>query len=99
MDDEFALHLHFYFCPFLWNLILFTFVIVILALAVTSVIESISGVWEFIMECGAGLGLLLMMRWFWFRINAWAEIAATEAISSMLSMVTAISRTALESAL
>lgn len=29
------------------------------------------------MECGAGLGLLLMLRWFWFRISAWAEIAAT----------------------
>ena len=54
-----------------------TFVIVLIAIAVTSVVESISGVWEFIMECGAGLGLLLMLRWFWFKINAWAEIAAT----------------------
>jgi hypothetical protein len=49
----------------------------ILALGVTTQVNSISGVWEFIMECGAGLGLLLMMRWFWFRINAWAEITAT----------------------
>ena len=54
-----------------------TFGIMILALAVTTQIRSISGVWEFIMECGAGLGLLLMARWFWFRINAWAEIVAT----------------------
>jgi hypothetical protein len=49
----------------------------ILALGVTTQVKSISGVWEFIMECGAGLGLLLMARWFWFRINAWAEIVAT----------------------
>jgi solute:Na+ symporter, SSS family len=54
-----------------------TFGIMILALIVTTQVKSISGVWEFIMECGAGLGLLLMLRWFWFRINAWAEIAAT----------------------
>jgi Na+/proline symporter len=54
-----------------------TFGIMILALGVTTQVNSISGVWEFIMECGAGLGLLLMMRWFWFRINAWAEIVAT----------------------
>ena len=56
---------------------LVTFAIVILALLVTTRVTSIRGVWEFIMECGAGLGLLLMLRWFWFRINAWAEIAAT----------------------
>lgn len=54
-----------------------TFGIMVLALGVTTQVKSISGVWEFIMECGAGLGLLLMCRWFWFRINAWAEITAT----------------------
>ncbi len=54
-----------------------TFAIMIIAMAVTTQVTSISGVWEFIMECGAGLGLLLMLRWFWFRISAWAEIAAT----------------------
>lgn len=54
-----------------------TFIIVALAMIITTQINSIKGVWEFIMECGAGLGLLLMLRWFWFRINAWAEITAT----------------------
>jgi SSS family solute:Na+ symporter len=54
-----------------------TFIIMALALFVTTQLNSISGVWEFIMECGAGLGLVLILRWFWFRINAWAEIAAT----------------------
>ena len=54
-----------------------TLFIMVLALLGTTQIESISGVWQFIMECGAGLGLLLMLRWFWFRINAWSEITAT----------------------
>jgi hypothetical protein len=44
---------------------------------VTTQIKTISGVWEFIIECGAGLGLVLILRWYWWRINAWSEITAT----------------------
>jgi Na+/proline symporter len=39
-------------------------------------INSISGAWAFLIECGAGLGLVLILRWFWWRINAWSEISA-----------------------
>src|SRR5690606_10064947 len=48
-----------------------------LGLFTTQIFDSISGVWLFIMECGAGLGLVLILRWFWWRINAWSEIVAT----------------------
>lgn len=54
-----------------------TIVIMAVGLMVSPYIKSISGVWEFIMECGAGLGLVLILRWYWWRINAWSEIAAT----------------------
>lgn len=47
------------------------------ALYATSLIGSISAVWQFIMECGAGLGLVLILRWYWWRVNAWSEITAT----------------------
>lgn len=47
------------------------------SLFVTTRINSISAVWEFIIECGAGLGLVLILRWYWWRINAWSEITAT----------------------
>jgi SSS family solute:Na+ symporter len=40
------------------------------------VIKSISGAWLFLIECGAGLGLVLIVRWFWWRVNAWSEISA-----------------------
>jgi len=53
-----------------------TLVIMAVALAITGSIERISGAWEFIIECGAGVGLVLILRWFWWRINAWSEIAA-----------------------
>lgn len=54
-----------------------TILTMLLSLAVTPMITSISGVWSFIMECGAGLGLVLILRWYWWRINAWSEITAT----------------------
>lgn len=54
-----------------------TLILAILGLMITTQMDSIAGVWQFIMECGAGLGLVLILRWYWWRINAWAEIAAT----------------------
>jgi solute:Na+ symporter, SSS family len=54
-----------------------TLFIMIFALITTTFMTSISGVWEFIIECGAGLGLVLILRWYWWRINAWSEIVAT----------------------
>ncbi|MBS4013105.1 MAG: Na+:solute symporter [Bacteroidetes bacterium] len=56
---------------------LFTVLLMIIALFVTTLIETISGVWLFIIECGAGLGLVLILRWYWWRINAYSEIVAT----------------------
>lgn len=56
---------------------LLTILMMILSVIVTTRMETISGVWAFLIECGAGLGLVLILRWFWWRINAAAEIAAT----------------------
>jgi solute:Na+ symporter, SSS family len=56
---------------------LVTVLTMLFALYVTSIIDTISGVWSFIIECGAGLGLVLILRWYWWRINAWSEITAT----------------------
>ncbi len=54
-----------------------TVVIMLISLYITTLITSISQVWEFLIECGAGLGLVLILRWYWWRINAWSEITAT----------------------
>ncbi len=40
------------------------------------VLQSITGAWEFIIQCGAGTGFVLIMRWFWWRLNAWSEITS-----------------------
>lgn len=54
----------------------FTLLLMVVSAVVTTFITRISGAWEFIIECGAGLGLVLILRWYWWRINAWSEITA-----------------------
>jgi SSS family solute:Na+ symporter len=53
-----------------------TILLMILSLIITGMLETISGAWAFIIEAGAGLGLVLIVRWFWWRVNAWSEITA-----------------------
>jgi SSS family solute:Na+ symporter len=53
-----------------------TVVMMLISLVVTANMETISGAWSFIIEAGAGLGLVLILRWYWWRVNAWSEIAA-----------------------
>jgi SSS family solute:Na+ symporter len=53
-----------------------TVVLIIFSLIVTSKLERISDAWKFIIECSGGIGLVLILRWFWWRINAWTEISA-----------------------
>jgi Na+/proline symporter len=47
-----------------------------LAAIASRFVGSISGAWEFVWSLGAGLGPVLILRWFWWRINAWSELAA-----------------------
>ncbi|HEX2787898.1 MAG TPA: sodium:solute symporter family protein [Ignavibacteria bacterium] len=54
-----------------------TIVFMFLSIIVTTQMTSISGVWSFVIECGAGLGLVLILRWYWWRVNAVSEIVAT----------------------
>ncbi len=44
----------------------------ILALSLTNALQ----VFNLILMFGAGTGLIFILRWFWWRINAWAEISA-----------------------
>ncbi len=55
----------------------FTVVIMLIAMWVTTMIDSIQEAVVFLIECGAGLGAVLIMRWYWWRINAWSEISAS----------------------
>ncbi len=53
-----------------------TLLLMLASLVVTYFMSSIEGAWRFLLAIGAGTGLVLILRWYWWRINAWSEIAA-----------------------
>lgn len=53
-----------------------TMVLMVLSAVVTYFMDSIGGAWKFLIAIGAGTGLVFILRWFWWRINAWSEISA-----------------------
>lgn len=55
---------------------LVTMLLMALSAIVTFYMESIADAWKFLMAIGAGTGLVYILRWFWWRINAWSEISA-----------------------
>jgi solute:Na+ symporter, SSS family len=63
-----------------------TLVLMLASSVVTFYQESIAGAWKFLMAVGAGTGSVLILRWLWWRINAWSEIAAMVA-SFVVSLV------------
>jgi Na+/proline symporter len=53
-----------------------TVALFIASIGVTSQLSSIEQAWKFLLALGAGTGLVLILRWYWWRINAWSEISA-----------------------
>ncbi len=58
---------------------LVTILLMLFSLLVTTRFQMISDAWRFILACSGGIGLVLLLRWYWWRINAWSEIAAMTA--------------------
>ncbi len=44
--------------------------------AMVYLMESAKDTFDIILQVGAGTGLLYLLRWFWWRINAWCEVVA-----------------------
>ncbi|HQV34084.1 MAG TPA: Na+:solute symporter, partial [Calditrichia bacterium] len=53
-----------------------TFFLVLMMAVVTRYMDSVAGAWKILLALGAGTGAVYILRWFWWRINAWSEIAA-----------------------
>ncbi|HJS24941.1 MAG TPA: sodium:solute symporter family protein [Pyrinomonadaceae bacterium] len=66
-----------------------TVLLMIVSLTVTFYMESIGGAWKLLLVTGAGTGTVLLLRWFWWRINAWSEVSAmiTAAVVSIFLQV------------
>ena len=50
--------------------------------ALTFGLESVRQAWEFVLESGAGVGLVLILRWYWWRVTAISELAALAAAAA-----------------
>jgi Na+/proline symporter len=56
-----------------------TVLVMLVSCAVTWYQESIADAWKLLIAVGAGTGSVFILRWFWWRINAWSEVAAMAA--------------------
>src|SRR5215208_6198271 len=55
---------------------LVTAALMALAAALTFVLDTAQASFNLLLSVGAGTGLIYLLRWYWWRINAWSEIAA-----------------------
>jgi Na+/proline symporter len=55
---------------------LFTVLLMILAAVVALWLQNAKQAFDILLQIGAGTGLIFILRWFWWRINAFSEIAA-----------------------
>lgn len=52
-------------------------ILIMIFAGITSLfMDSIAGAWKFLIALNAGIGLVQILRWYWWRINAWSEISA-----------------------
>jgi SSS family solute:Na+ symporter len=65
-----------------------TVILFLLSILVTSQLDTVASAWELLLALGSGTGLVLILRWYWWRINAWSEISAMIAsfVVSVLAM-------------
>jgi len=56
-------------------------------------LESAKDTFDIILQVGAGTGLLYLVRWFWWRVNAWCEIVAMVASFAVSIVLLVLKRT------
>ncbi len=50
--------------------------LMVCAAALTFALQTAKEAFDLILSVGAGTGLIYLLRWFWWRVNAWSEVAA-----------------------
>src|SRR3989441_2051110 len=53
-----------------------TVLLTVVSAVATLYMGSIAGAWKLLIVTGAGTGTVLLLRWYWWRINAWSEVSA-----------------------
>jgi SSS family solute:Na+ symporter len=64
-----------------------TVFLVLAAAGVAWNLQSVGDGWKIVLELGAGTGGVYLLRWYWWRVNAWSEISAmTAALAAALTL-------------
>jgi SSS family solute:Na+ symporter len=64
-----------------------TVFLVLAAAGVAWNLQSVGDGWKIVLELGAGTGGVYLLRWYWWRVNAWSEISAmTAALIAALAL-------------
>ncbi len=60
--------------------------LMVLGASVSYLMQTVAGGWDMLVNIGAGTGAVYLLRWYWWRINAWSEISAmtTAAVTSII---------------
>nr|WP_298999713.1 sodium:solute symporter family protein [uncultured Allomuricauda sp.] len=66
-----------------------TVILMVASTAIAMVLTNAVQLFKYILMFGAGTGLIFILRWFWWRINAWSEISAMFA-SGLISIIISI---------
>jgi solute:Na+ symporter, SSS family len=53
-----------------------TVLLTLVSAVITRYMDSIAGAWQLLLVTGAGTGTVYILRWYWWRINAWSEVSA-----------------------
>jgi solute:Na+ symporter, SSS family len=71
---------------YVWASRIATVLLTVISAVATLYMDSIAGAWKLLLVTGAGTGGVLLLRWYWWRINAWSEVSAMIAafVTSML---------------
>jgi Na+/proline symporter len=56
-----------------------TLVVMCLSFGSAFLMTSVGDAWKYLFNLTAGVGLVMILRWYWWRVNAWSEIAALAA--------------------
>jgi Na+/proline symporter len=70
-----------------------TVLLMALAAGLTFVLDTASQAFQLLLSIGAGTGLLYLLRWFWWRINAWCEIVAMAVSFSVATVFFVLQKT------
>ena len=75
-----------------------TVLLMVLSTLLALLLQNAMQLFNLLLVFGAGTGLIFILRWFWWRINAWSEIAAM-VVSGVISLALAIPSFGLKEAL